>query len=199
MAGIVIFTRYFVIVVVAIESCTAKLYNVLGLGLLSYLSRSNGFYSSFGLLRDICTRSILSWPPSSSKYTGRKKTLIAIVCIVRWSPFNATRHHWSTSAHRSCELPRQYLALQVGNEGGHWTQAVLRSILRLWSCEARDGTVGGTTCNGGVDVSFARMVSCRGCMWLEGPPCSTIVIWGPLTMTLPCGKAVLHANKAWFL
>jgi hypothetical protein len=29
---------------------------------------------------------------------------------------------------------------------------------------ARDGTVGGTTYKGGVDVSLARMVSCIGCM-----------------------------------
>jgi hypothetical protein len=59
-----------------------------------------------------------------------------------WSRFNVTRKHRSTWAHRSCGLPRQCLAPQVGNEGGNRTQAALRSILRLRSR-------GGTGWNGG--------------------------------------------------
>jgi hypothetical protein len=85
------------------------------------------------LLRDISSRPILSWTPNPSKCTNGRKTLIAIVCVVRWSPFNVTRKHRSTWAHRSCGLPRQCLAPQVGNEGGNRTQAALRSILRLRS------------------------------------------------------------------
>ena len=58
------------------------------------------------------------------------------------------------------------------------------------------GMVEGTTCKGGLDVSLTRMVSCIGCMWLEGPPCSALVVWGASTMTLPYGKAVFDANEA---
>jgi hypothetical protein len=117
------------------------------------LSRSSGAFNSLGLLRDISSKPILSWTPSPSKYTNGKKKLIAIVYVVRWSPFNVTRKHRSTWAHRNCGLPRQCLAPQVGNEWGNRTQAALRSILRLRSC-------GGTGWNGGTNHLQWR----RGCI-----------------------------------
>jgi hypothetical protein len=121
-------------------SSTSKLYEFLSLRFV--LSRSSGAFNLLGLLCDISSRPILSWTPSPSTCTNGRKMLIAIVYVVRWSPFNVMRKHWSTWAHRSCGLPRQCLAPQVGNEGGNKTQAALRSILRLRSC-------GGTRWNGG--------------------------------------------------
>jgi hypothetical protein len=43
------------------------------------------------------------------------------------------REHRSTWAQRSCGLPRQCLAPQVGNAGGNKTQADLKSSFRLQS------------------------------------------------------------------
>jgi hypothetical protein len=114
-----------------IASTTTKLCERPGLRFV--LSRTSGAFNSFGLLRDTSSRPIFSWTPSPSKYTNGRRMLIAIVCVVRWSPFNVTEEHLSTRAHKSCRLPSQCLAPQVGDEGGNRTQADLRSNLRLRS------------------------------------------------------------------
>jgi hypothetical protein len=124
----------------------AKLYEFLGLRFV--LSRSSGAFNSFRLLRDTSSRPIFSWLPSSSKCMNGRKTLIAIVCVVRWSPFNVRREHRSTWAQRSCGLPRQCLAPQVGDEGGNMIQADLRSILRLRSRGGRGWNGGGNHLQG---------------------------------------------------
>jgi hypothetical protein len=98
---------------------------------------TNGFFNLFGLLCNTSSRPIFSWTPSPSKCTNGMRTLIAIVCVVRWSSFNVMGEHRSMWIHRSCRLPSQCLAPQVGNEGGNKTQADLRRNLRLRS---RGGT-----------------------------------------------------------
>jgi hypothetical protein len=73
------------------------------------------------------------------------------------------------------------------------------AILDFNLVEAQDGMVEGNACKGGVDISLARTVSCIGWMWLEGPPCSAVQVWGAWTMTLPYTKAVSNADEACLL
>ena len=114
-------------------TCLGQPNSMMFLILVFFPIRASPMASVVCLLCDICSRPILSWPPSLSKCTEGRKTFNAIVCIDHWSPFNTTRHHRSTLAYRSCRLPRQYFAPQFGNEGGNKTQAVMKSILRLQS------------------------------------------------------------------
>ena len=84
-------------------------------------------FNLFGLLRDTSSR------PSPSKCMNGMRTLIAIVCVVCWSPFNVMGEHRSTWIHKSCKLPSQCLAPQVGNEARNKTEVDLRRNLRLRS------------------------------------------------------------------
>jgi hypothetical protein len=54
--------------------------------------------------------------------------------------------------------------LKLATKGATGPKLLWGAFLDFDLVVARDGTVGGTTCKGGVDVFLVRMVSCIGCM-----------------------------------
>jgi hypothetical protein len=54
--------------------------------------------------------------------------------------------------------------LKLATKGATRSKLICGAILDFDLVEAWDGTVGGTACKGGMDISLARMISYIGCM-----------------------------------